>query len=239
MTNTEKLLICIANAGGSIRCDALEAQTGIPAKNHSGLLASIITKGLVLKAIVKSAQNRDVSEYRIGAAYTPKNSADCMRQIGHTINASEGRPLLRTPQEIEQATAHHQPQPEVGHNTGSAGSVTPPQDAVSAEARAPIEYTAASAQTVQELAQALDKINAQRLQIAALQQKISTMTSMENADPRRMLAELQTYLEESVCIQIGEDYIHVISDGRAYTVDAVDCMEVVGTCVSLEKRLAA
>lgn len=253
MTQTEKLLICIANAGGPIRTAELEKQSGIPAKNHRGLLATPISKGLVYRCDIINGNGRKCSEYRIGVSYTPANAEKAMKQPEAVIKAEDGRQLLRDADEIGQETAHFHAQPEVAKNTGSDGSASPPQFGCPAEAIAPIEYTAASAQTVQELANALDKINELKRQIAALELdnnnlrkscdvldlRLREQVPIEYAAPSALLLELQTYLEEGVCIQIGEDYIQVVSDGRAYSVDATDCMQVVSICVDLGKRLAA
>jgi hypothetical protein len=125
-------------------------------------------------------------------------------------------------------------QPEVAHITPAATDRKPFPGGPppSSEAVAPIEYNRASAETVQELANALDRIH-------ELKQQLKAAQSMENASPAAMLRQLQTYLEEGVAIMIGEDTIRVCSEGNLYQVTPADCMETAGVCADLKNRLVA
>ncbi len=237
MTNAQKLLICIAEANGPIRTAELEKKTGIPAKNHAATLATAVVRGLVNRCDVINERGRRVSEYRIGAAYTPANAEKALATPPSVIKADDGRPLLRDAKELEQASAHHHAQPEVAQNTGRDGSETPPYEIPPAEAVAPIEYTPASARTVQELANALDKINELKQRIAELERRSNYLTA---PTPDVMVSILQGQMTNGISLIICEKNIWLEDmDQREYKIDPHEYTKALDALKFVQERMAA
>lgn len=126
----------------------------------------------------------------------------------------------------ERPASGAQAQPEVADNTGSAGSAT--SSGVPAEARAPILYTADTAEITGELAIALDRIKELNARIDEQASMIDNLriecSNLEYASGKRDVltpGELISQLEQV----IGNDFIITLERGSAPTLMEIDTEE--------------
>lgn len=241
MSKGARLIEAIAKHSGPIRSDELERSTGIERKNHSGLLATAVSKGLVIRAEVLNG-NRACSEWRIGAAYT-KGAVARMENappIEH-IEPSE-RSLLRE--------GGSDAQPAVARNTGrsaqvnSFASANPPGADQPEQPKPAIVYKADNAGTIQELANALDTITEQKQTIANLRIECDNLESRLNdpqpIDPRLMIAALQARMPEGISLHIHHNRISLINSmWKEVRIEPHEFFKFLDALTMLEERMAA
>lgn len=149
----------------------------------------------------------------------------------------------------EQLAAHPQAQPEVAENTGSAATHgSPPLHP--AEAAQPVEYTSASAQTMQDLANALDKITELKRAISALdpinnnlmkaQDKAAHQANIRVMDHGVMVATLQATLTQGIILVVSEKNIFLEDvDNREYRLEPHEYDQVLDALTLVQQRLTA